>query len=64
MRSHQRAMMGTMIDHLNGNADSISEAEVTLRLAFWFLDRTGEGSYADIAIDGAHVRIRVISTMG
>ncbi|MBI4465035.1 MAG: hypothetical protein HY647_10050 [Acidobacteria bacterium] len=34
------------------------EAEVTLRLSFWLLDRAGPGSHADIAIDGAHVRIR------
>jgi hypothetical protein len=33
------------------------EAEVTLRLAFWLLDRAGQKSYADIAIDGAHIRI-------
>jgi hypothetical protein len=33
------------------------EAEVTLRLAFWLLGRAGLKSHADIAIDGAHVRI-------
>jgi hypothetical protein len=34
------------------------EAEVTLRLAFWLLDHTHDAQHADIAIDGAHVRIR------
>jgi hypothetical protein len=33
------------------------EAEVTLRLAFWLLDQADQNSHADIAIDGAHVRI-------
>ena len=33
------------------------EPEVTLRLAFWLLRRAGVKSHADIAIDGAHVRI-------
>ena len=33
------------------------EAEVALRLAFWLLDRADQKSHADIAIDGAHVRI-------
>jgi hypothetical protein len=50
--------MGTMADRSNGGVNSMSEAHVTLRLAFWLLERTGEGSHADIAIDGAHVRIR------
>ncbi len=39
-------------------AESIPEAEVTLRLAFWLLDRADLKSHADIAIDGAHVRIK------
>jgi len=34
------------------------EAEVTLRLALWLLDRSGPESYAEVAIDGAHVKIR------
>ena len=34
------------------------EAEVTLRFAFWLLGRCGAGGHADIAIDGAHVKIR------
>ncbi len=38
-------------------AESIPEAEVTLRLAFWLLDRADLQAHADIAIDGAHVRI-------
>ena len=33
------------------------EAEVSLRLAFWLLDQCGPDSHADVAIDGAHVRI-------
>jgi hypothetical protein len=37
--------------------ESMPEAEVTLRLAFWLLDRSDQKSHADIAIDGAHVRI-------
>lgn len=35
----------------------MQEAEVTLRLAFWLLDRGGPNSTAQIAIDGANVRI-------
>ena len=38
-------------------AASMPEAEVTLRLAFWLLRRAEPKSHADIAIDGAHVRI-------
>jgi hypothetical protein len=38
-------------------AESMPEAEVTLRLAFWLLDRADHKSHADIAIDGANVRI-------
>jgi hypothetical protein len=38
-------------------AESMPEAEVTLRLAFWILDRGDHQSHADIAIDGAHCRI-------
>jgi hypothetical protein len=34
------------------------EAEVTLRLAFWLLDHSDDAQHADIAIDGAHVRIK------
>jgi hypothetical protein len=34
------------------------EAEVTLRLAFWLLDHTDDSEHADIAVDGAHVRIK------
>jgi hypothetical protein len=37
---------------------SMAEAEVALRLAFWLLDHTDQKSHAEIAIDGAHVRIR------
>jgi hypothetical protein len=39
------------------DAEAMPEAEVTLRLAFWLLDRADQKSHADIAIDGAHVRI-------
>jgi hypothetical protein len=38
-------------------AESMPEAEVTLRFAFWLLDRGDHQSHADIAIDGAHCRI-------
>lgn len=38
-------------------ANKMPEAEVTLRLAFWLLDTAPESSHADIAVDGAHVRI-------
>ncbi len=34
-------------------AESMPEAEVTLRLAFWLLHRAEQKSHADIAIDGA-----------
>ncbi|MBI2816067.1 MAG: hypothetical protein HYX72_03920 [Acidobacteria bacterium] len=34
------------------------EAEVTLRFCFWLLDHTNEVTQADVAIDGAHVRIK------
>ena len=40
-----------------GERALMPEAEVTLRLAFWLLDHCGAGSHADIAIDGAHVKI-------
>jgi hypothetical protein len=36
---------------------AMAEAEVTLRLAFWFLDKGEPNSHADLAVDGAHVRI-------
>jgi len=39
-------------------AQSMPEAEVALRLAFWLLDRADQKAHADIAIDGAHVRIK------
>jgi hypothetical protein len=38
-------------------AESMPEAEVTLRLAFWLLHHAEQKSHADVAIDGAHVRI-------
>jgi hypothetical protein len=38
--------------------ESMPEAEVALRLAFWFLDSTENEAHVDIAIDGAHVRVR------
>ena len=34
------------------------EAEVALRLGFWLLDHEGPSSHVDIALDGAHVRVR------
>jgi hypothetical protein len=40
------------------------EAEVTLRLAFWLLDSTEQAKHADIAIDGAHVRIKAHQQSG
>ena len=39
------------------------EAEVTLRLAFWLLD-ADDALHADIAIDGAHVRIEAYEQNG
>ena len=45
-------------------AESMPEAEVTLRLAFWLLDRAGRKSHADIAIDGAAVRIAAYEQAG
>ena len=33
------------------------EAEVTLRFAFWLLGKCGANAHADVAIDGAHVKI-------
>jgi hypothetical protein len=43
--------------HQPTDAESMPEAEVTLRVAFWLLDRANQKSHADIAIDGANVRI-------
>jgi hypothetical protein len=40
------------------SSEFMPEAEVTLRLAFWLLDQTNDAQHADIAIDGAHVRIK------
>ena len=42
---------------IEAESKSMPEAEVTLRLAFWVLDRAGQKSHADIAIGGAHHRI-------
>ena len=44
-------------EHKSIEPESMPEAEVTLRLAFWLLNRADQESHADIAIDGAHVRI-------
>ena len=43
---------------------SMPEAEVTLRLALWLLDRSVKGTHADVAIDGAHIRIRAHEQAG
>ena len=40
------------------------EAEVTLRVAFWLLDSGGPHGHADVAIDGAHVRIAAHTAAG
>ena len=38
--------------------ESMPEALVSLQLAFWLLDHGQPNSHVDIAIDGAHVRIK------
>lgn len=43
--------------HEPTESEFMPEAEVALRLAFWLLDRAELKSHADIAVDGAHVRI-------
>lgn len=44
--------------------ESMSEAEVILRLAFWLLSQDGAGPHADVAIDGAHVSIAAHEASG
>lgn len=44
--------------------ESMPEAEVTLRLAFWLLSRAGRESHADVSIDGAHVHIAAHEQVG
>jgi hypothetical protein len=45
-------------------ADVMPEAEVSLRLALWLLNRAKQKSHAEIAIDGAHVRIKAHEQAG
>ena len=47
----------TRKERMPTESDSMPEAEVTLRLAFWLLNRSDGKTHADVAIDGAHVRI-------
>src|SRR2546430_2761811 len=44
-------------EHKSIGSEAMPEAEVILRLAFWLLNHADQKSHADIAIDGAHVRI-------
>jgi hypothetical protein len=43
---------------------TMAEAEVTLRFAFWLLNSEEPESHADLAIDGAHVRIKSHRQLG
>ena len=45
-------------------AARMPEAEVTLGVAFWLLDSVGPHSHADVAIDGANVRIAALHSGG
>jgi hypothetical protein len=51
-------------NHRPTEANLMPEAEVALRLAFWLLDRSDQKAHADIAIDGAHVRIATYQQAG
>ncbi len=55
--SHEHKLVSAPLGKNPGR--KIPEAEVTLRLAFWFLSQAEPGGHAELAIDGAHVCLTV-----